>query len=122
MRVLWSLMALAVVGGCGAPSDVACADDPACHTGASASSPPSAEALAACQSACRDFSACRPPPDDSAACEADCELLSAAQQQTLAACGDRACDEALVCLGLDCFDDDDCEGNLACDVNNCVEP
>jgi len=28
----------------------------------------------------------------------------------------------LVCLGLDCFDDDDCEGNLACDVNNCVEP
>ncbi len=76
--------------------------------------------LAACQAACEDFQSCGLSPSETSGCIDDCEDLTPTQQRVVGNCGDLTCGATLDCLGLECFTDDDCNGNRSCVGNSCL--
>ncbi len=78
------------------------------------------DALAGCLAACDHFQECGATPSDTLGCRNDCPDLSENQQLVVAGCGEGSCSEALTCLDIDCFNDDDCGGGEECVGNSCL--
>ena len=78
------------------------------------------DAEAACLAACDAFSDCGMTAEDKNGCLNDCPDLSENQQRSVASCAKDSCGDTRTCLGIDCFNDDDCGVDEQCVGNSCL--
>lgn len=76
--------------------------------------------LSECRAACDAFGTCGLPAAEVARCRTDCGGLTADQQTSIGACGERStCGEKMSCLGIQCFSDSDCDEGMMCNDGTC---
>lgn len=81
---------------------------------------PPGNALEDCLAACDFFQTCGLGAQDAVGCRNDCPDLSENQQIAVGNCDDSSCGDALVCLGIECFADADCDGDEQCVGSACM--
>ena len=81
---------------------------------------PPGNALESCLAACEHFQGCGMSAGDTAQCRNDCPDLSENQQLAVGGCAEGSCGDALTCLEIDCFSDDDCGLDEQCVGTSCL--